>query len=111
MSIEKIELLGEHKCTLLFPDIPLAFSLNIGHLNPAHKKTADDKDYDDGISGIQMRLANLGFYSGELDGVLEAPTRDAIRYFQLIAMKRSTDKATGGLDNETRDAIVKAYGS
>jgi N-acetylmuramoyl-L-alanine amidase len=54
----------------------VVWTLSIGYLNPP-KETSDE-----GISGIQARLSNLGFDPGPVDGKLGRNTRDAIREFQ-----------------------------
>jgi hypothetical protein len=66
--VEGIHPYGDHDGELVFPEIGLSYLLDIGHLNPAHQKTKSDSDhYDNGISRIQQRLANLGFYAGVID--------------------------------------------
>src|SRR4051812_39592115 len=50
--------------------------LKLDHLNPVKDVT------DDGISGIQGRLRNLGYKTGNVDGILGPHTRAAIRAFQ-----------------------------
>lgn len=50
--------------------------LRIGHLNPL------EHTGDDGVSGIQARLRNLGYQPGPIDGVLGPRTTAAIRAFQ-----------------------------
>lgn len=53
-----------------------AVELKIGDLNPMlHVE-------DHGVSGIQARLANLGYYSGPVDGSFGEDTEAAIRLFQ-----------------------------
>lgn len=52
------------------------WNLKIGHLNPEHKSP------DDGVSGIQARLKNLGFDPGPVDGIPGRLTEAAIRAFQ-----------------------------
>jgi Putative peptidoglycan binding domain/LysM domain len=110
--VENLKLRGEHEGILDFPDIGMRFPVGLGHLNPTKKKSEeDDKDYDNGVSGLQMRLANLGFDPGPADGIAGPKTRNALLRFQIMVMERSNEKATGALDNETRDAIIKAYGN
>ena len=55
---------------------PFTRDIDIGHLNPL--KSAPDH----GISGIQARLDNLGFYPGPIDGILGTKTAAAIKRFQ-----------------------------
>jgi N-acetylmuramoyl-L-alanine amidase len=50
--------------------------LSIGHLNPI------DETPDEGISGIQARLHNLGYDPGPADGRLSARTHAALAAFQ-----------------------------
>jgi N-acetylmuramoyl-L-alanine amidase len=50
--------------------------LKIGHLNPMENAA------DDGVSGMQARLRNLGYNPGPVDGVLGPRTTAAIRAFQ-----------------------------
>ena len=54
----------------------LSWDIAIGDLNPIHKAK------DDGISGIQGRLKNLGFYSGPIDGKWSDELRSAVCAFQ-----------------------------
>jgi lysozyme len=50
--------------------------LEIGYLNPPSETG------DEGVSGMQARLANLGFDPGPVDGQLGPRTKAAIRAFQ-----------------------------
>ena len=109
--VEGIKAQGEHEGVLDFYEIDLAFPIAVGNLNPAHqKKAADPAHYDDGISGLQMRLANLGFDPGPSDGTLGPQTRDAIQRFQNMVMQRAAEEATGEPDSETRNTIIKEFG-
>ena len=74
--------------------------LQIGHLNPV------DETSDDGVSGLQARLRNLGFDPGNTDGTHDADSRNAVRAFQ--SQQRLTE--TGEFDADTRRAIVEKYG-
>lgn len=61
----------------------------------------------DSVEGVQIRLNQLGFFAGNPDGVLSETTQLA-----LAAFKRSRglpDDST--LDDATRQALQKAYGS
>lgn len=99
---------------LELPDAGLQFHVDIGTLNPSHAK-ADYKDesgsYDDGLSGVQMRLMNLGYDPGATDGRRAEPPRlpsrtiVAIQRFQRFEMRLPEDKITGELNDDTRDAI------
>lgn len=77
-----------------------AFGLRIGELDPA-------TDDDDGATGIQMRLANLGYPVGPIDGAMGARTKRALRAFQ----KDMRMKPTGKLDEATRKKLIERHGS
>jgi peptidoglycan hydrolase-like protein with peptidoglycan-binding domain len=51
--------------------------------------------------GIQERLQNLGFYEGEMDGVIGPETKEAIGSFQ----KATGIKETGELDETTKQKL------
>lgn len=53
------------------------WNLKIAHLNPL-----DAQVRDQGVSGVQGRLLNLGYAPGPIDGILGELTRAAIRAFQ-----------------------------
>jgi Putative peptidoglycan binding domain/LysM domain len=75
--------------------------LKIGQLNPM-----TDVDTGD-VSGVQGRLANLGYYGGRIDGVLGDETRDAIRAFQ-----RNHDlPETGEVSPPLASKLREKYGS
>jgi hypothetical protein len=76
--------------------------LMIGHLNPV----ADADSPDGGLSGAQARLANLGYYSGPIDGALSASTKAALRTFQG---DQGLD-VTGELDDDTVSALEDEHG-
>lgn len=59
---------------LLIGELVLEFE--VGHLNPMFEVK------DDGVSGIQARLANLGYFWGSGDGQFGEDTEAAIRLFQ-----------------------------
>jgi N-acetylmuramoyl-L-alanine amidase len=83
----------------LWSDPP--FALDIGSLNPM-----DDCD-DDGVSGVQARLNNLGYGAGAIDGELGARTSAAIRAFE----RDHGLEVTGEISDELCDALEKAHGS
>jgi membrane-bound lytic murein transglycosylase B len=69
-----------------------AYALGVAHLGdriyggrpidgewPKHEPLLDKNQRQE----VQMRLANLGLYSGEADGRLGTKTREAVRHFQL----------------------------
>jgi hypothetical protein len=55
---------------------PITRDVDIGYLNPLEGTP------DDGVSGIQARLQNLGFHPGPIDGIPGPKTAAAIRDFQ-----------------------------
>jgi N-acetylmuramoyl-L-alanine amidase len=59
----------------------------------------------DTVSGVQGRLANLGFAPGQIDGYMSDETRQAIRTFQMHIGHPSP---SGELDDRTRQALVDA---
>ena len=73
-----------------------AFSLDLGHIDPITE-----------ISGVQGRLANLGFDCARLDGVLDEQTRAAIRAFQ----HKHGLPETGEIDPTTRGKLEEVYES
>jgi hypothetical protein len=79
-----------------------SWPLNFDHLNPIKEAR------DDGISGIQGRLRNLGYKTGAVDGTLGPRTRAAIRDFQTDHLP---DNVTGEPDNDTVNKLIELYGS
>lgn len=75
-------------------------ALELGHLNPL----ADTPDQ--GLSGIQARLNNLGYGAGAADGILGPRTRAALRLFQADAQL----DVTGEPDQATRDRLQREHG-
>jgi hypothetical protein len=75
-------------------------TLLIGHLNPM------DSTPDEGVSGAQARLYNLGFDPGEVDGELGPETQSAICAFQGA---HGLD-VTGELDDDTLGKLTDEYG-
>lgn len=76
------------------------FPLLIGHLNPLEDVT------DDGLSGAQGRLANLGYDPGPADGAMGPRTAAALRAFQHA---EGLD-VTGALDGPTRERLRARHG-
>lgn len=70
------------------------FVLRIGTVDPI-----------DTLTGIQARLNSLGYDTGEPDGRLEAPTRDALKRFQ----RTHGVAESGEPDDVTIDALREAY--
>lgn len=79
----------------------LLWPLKIGHLNPL------DEAPDEGISGIQARLRNLGYDPGPVDHVLGRRTRAAVRAFQRDNPPLEVDGICGP---ETRAKLVERHG-
>jgi len=64
----------------------LHWVVGIGHLDPVEEPT-----------GVQQRLNNLGYYCGEVDGIVGRMTRQALRAFQFdngLPTNGTPDKAT-----------------
>jgi len=81
---------------LTLSDTGHAFDVQVGGLDPIEE-----------TSGVQMRLAHLGFYGGPLDGRLSDHTRAAIRAFQA----HQKMNVTGEADDATLAALKEAHGS
>lgn len=76
------------------------WNLLIGHLNPIESDTADR-----GVSGAQGRLRNLGYDTGEIDGIMGPITKAALEAFQSDERL----SVTGELDSATREALVRVH--
>ncbi len=72
------------------------FSLRLGCLDPTDK-----------VRGIQQRLKNLGFYGGEVDGIMGPQTKMAITQFQQSQGLRQT----GEIDQPTPNALKNYHKS
>jgi hypothetical protein len=72
----------------------LRFELLLGALDPSTEDV-----------GVQQRLANLGFYHGEIDGLVGPLTREAIATFQA----RTGLDATGELDGVTLSKLMHRH--
>jgi hypothetical protein len=72
----------------------LRFELTLGGIDPSSEDI-----------GIQQRLANLGFYHGELDGLIGPLTHQAIADFQT----RTGLPPTGRLDDATRQMLLRRH--
>ena len=114
---QRVDPYGEHHGLLRLPGLALQFVVGVGDMNPASQ--TDQKDhprYDDGISGLIMRLRNLGYGPEDVpqeitkEDDLLPEARDAILTFQHIEMGLSGDQLTGRLDPATRSAITAKYG-
>ena len=72
------------------------YQLGLGHLDPVEEMT-----------GLQMRLAHLGYYDGEASGTLDDESAEALRDFQ----RKSGLEESGEPDDPTKSALIDAYGS
>lgn len=72
------------------------FTLQLGYLDPVET-----------VSGVQARLANMGYYLGPRDGQLNALLQEAITQFQQDAGIAKT----GLPDAATQAALKKQFGS
>ncbi len=70
-------------------------ALALGHLDPVAE-----------ITGVQMRLQNLGFGCGEPDGKSDAEMSSALAHFQRSAGLQ----ASGKLDDATRQELQQRHG-
>lgn len=61
------------------------------------------------IQGVQARLNNLGFFCGDVDGLLAGKTIEAVRQFQAMKLERA--EPSGELDDETLDTLVEEHGA
>lgn len=77
-------------------NVSYQFELVMGALNPR-----------DSISGMQMRLNNLGFSCGAVDGVFGSKTRRAMRTFQKLKELPLTDQP----NQATFDKLLQVHGS
>jgi N-acetylmuramoyl-L-alanine amidase len=71
------------------------YRLHLGALDPV-----------DTTTGVQARLAQLGFYAGAVDGLSGTYTEAALRFFQASVGLPTT----GFLDDATREALREAHG-
>lgn len=77
------------------------WTLNIAHLNPV------DDAPDEGVSGIQARLHNLGYNPGPIDGVAGPRTRAAVRSFQADNPPLEVDGICGP---KTKAKLIERHG-
>ena len=75
--------------------------LTVAHLNPVNDAQ------DDGITGIQARLRNMGYDPGKIDGIAGPRTEEAVRAFQEDNPPLKVDGVCGP---QTRALLVKLYG-
>jgi peptidoglycan hydrolase-like protein with peptidoglycan-binding domain len=79
----------------------LTVPILLGSLNPR------DETGDQGVSAVQARLANLGYWPGPLDGILGPRTQAALRLFQ----GDHNLEMTGEDDDDTVKALFDEHGS
>ncbi len=78
------------------------YEVRVGHLDPI-----------DEVSGYQQRLANLGYYSGEIDGIDGPVTKSAIRSFQEYENFRAgfeVLKVDGIMGPKTKAKVEERHG-
>lgn len=75
--------------------------LHVAHLNPL------EDTGDDGVTGMQARLRNLGYDPGPIDGIAGPLTAEAVRAFQEDNPPLDVDGVCGP---QTRAMLVKRYG-
>lgn len=75
-------------------------AVRIAHLNPLRHT------HDDGVTGAQARLSNLGYAPGAVDGKAGPKTRAALRAFQ----EANGLEPTGELDASTIDKLESEHG-
>jgi hypothetical protein len=91
----------------------MSWAIKIGSLNPIREEAPDTKC----ISGVQQRLLNLAFPTGDVTGVHDDQTKDAIRAFQAAyGIKETGDPDPGTTQaklqevHDKPDSIVKPPG-
>ncbi|MEI9974734.1 MAG: peptidoglycan-binding domain-containing protein [Ignavibacteriota bacterium] len=72
------------------------FQLNLGRLDPVAE-----------VQGAQMRLQNLGYYAGPIDGTLSPETEEALAAFQVA----NDLDLSGELDDATQAALIDSAGA
>lgn len=73
-----------------------SFPLRLGHLDPVSE-----------TSGVEKRLINLDYLDGPVGGSEPAVFQQAVARFQ----SENDLEASGAVDQDTLDALVKAYGA
>jgi N-acetylmuramoyl-L-alanine amidase len=82
-------------------------TVEIATLNLKLRLSCGTLDPVDAVTGAQVRLNNLGFDAGAVDGDLGPRSQDAIRRFQ----EAQGLTASGELDDQTRAKLVGEQGS
>ncbi len=80
------------------------WDLDLSGLPPVDASAADQ-----GVSGAQARLVNLGYDPGDVDGVMSEDTVRALKAFQVD--QGLTPATPGDLDAATRDKLKEIYGN
>ena len=60
-----------------------------------------------GVRAMQASLKSLGLFSGEIDGIFDTETREAVVLFQRVLKDEETGVATGALQADMRRALAK----
>jgi peptidoglycan hydrolase-like protein with peptidoglycan-binding domain len=90
--------------TLTIPGLGFSLRLAVGELDP----TCDGAPTSPIVSGVQARLANLGYYAGPTCDRFDEATKSALAAFQREVMGR--ESADGELDEETLDRLAVEHG-
>jgi N-acetylmuramoyl-L-alanine amidase len=85
---------GAQQATVTFTALDRVIVMKLGVLDPVTETT-----------GLKARLKQLGYYEGDVDTLIDDPTRLALWGFQ---MQHGLD-ATGEPDDATRAALEEAY--
>ncbi len=94
---------GLSRVWLVLREEQLRYRIELGTLDPVRGGDGP------GVTGVQARLNNLGYFCGRVDGRLGPKTRAALQEFQREALHR--DEPTGDPDDETLDALEREHGS
>lgn len=89
---------------LIIEELGLEAPIKVGDLDPI----CNDDDQESVITGIQARLNNLGFFCGQVDGVLGPRTKAALMAFQHTELGR--EEPDGEPDEETRKQLLTRHG-
>jgi len=115
---KKLVLRSGTRGVLEVPDRALRYPIALGALNPGDKTEGQEHNFDNGLSGIRQRLNNLGYDAGSSSGsanevglTADDPLYEALAAFQREVMVRDDEKATGELDDETRQAVIDEFGT
>lgn len=75
-------------------DRQMEYNLRLGRLDPV-----------DEVTGVQVRLRNLGFDCGHINGILDEETKQALQAFQITAGL----PATGEIDAATKNKLQQTH--